>query len=65
MSSSLPFFSLLLQWLAPFARTGEVLRSLRAALDTDFSGVAPQTYVLPDFEAVLQRGKVMRLDRPC
>ena len=32
-------------------RTGEVLRNLDAALDNDFSGVAPLTYVLPDFEA--------------
>ncbi|CAE7505195.1 ARP6 [Symbiodinium natans] len=31
-------------------RTGEVLRNLDAALDNDFSGVAPLTYVLPDFE---------------
>ena len=33
------------------SRTGEVLRNLGAALTKDFSGVAPLTYVLPDFEA--------------
>ncbi|CAE7041353.1 ACTR6 [Symbiodinium sp. CCMP2592] len=49
----LQHFNLSESWLLVediLKRTGEVLRNLGAALTKNFSGVAPLTYVLPDFE---------------